>query len=144
MYFIVFLFKNLNMKNYIEIQPSSEILFEVIPGASSTSILTLTSTYSAYLAFKVKTTAPKDYIVRPNQGVIKPYESVDISIILNLKKSISDKSHRFLVEVAPTELCENSGVDDLVSFWASNPKNTVDSRKLSVMIEQPKENTQQI
>lgn len=35
--------------------------------------------HSSPVAFKVKTTAPKQYCVRPNSGRIEPGESVDVS-----------------------------------------------------------------
>lgn len=40
------------------------------------------NTTDAHLAFKVKTTQPRRYLVRPNQGVIAPGESETIGIIL--------------------------------------------------------------
>ncbi|OAL40644.1 hypothetical protein AYO20_00380 [Fonsecaea nubica] len=41
-------------------------------------ILKLTNPNSQPVAFKVKTTAPKQYCVRPNSGIIAPNESVDV------------------------------------------------------------------
>ncbi|GEQ71479.1 hypothetical protein JCM33374_g5163 [Metschnikowia sp. JCM 33374] len=47
-----------------------------------TEYLTLHNTSSEALAFKVKTTAPKLYCVRPNASIVAPGESVEVSIIL--------------------------------------------------------------
>jgi len=34
-----------------------------------------------HILFKVKTTEPNNYIVRPNQGVIRPESSINVKII---------------------------------------------------------------
>ncbi|GLB38395.1 putative VAMP-associated protein [Lyophyllum shimeji] len=44
--------------------------------------LTITNHNSQPVAFKVKTTAPKLYCVRPNSGRVEPGESVDVSVML--------------------------------------------------------------
>ncbi|TXT06031.1 hypothetical protein VHUM_03504 [Vanrija humicola] len=38
--------------------------------------------HSSPVAFKVKTTAPKQYCVRPNQGRVEPGENVEVQIVL--------------------------------------------------------------
>ncbi|RCK57862.1 Vesicle-associated membrane protein-associated protein SCS2 [Candida viswanathii] len=48
----------------------------------TTEYLTLSNPTNTPLAFKVKTTAPKLYCVRPNASIVKPGDSVQISIIL--------------------------------------------------------------
>ncbi|PPQ91678.1 hypothetical protein CVT25_012891 [Psilocybe cyanescens] len=44
--------------------------------------LTITNNNPQPVAFKVKTTAPKLYCVRPNSGRVEPGESVDVSVML--------------------------------------------------------------
>lgn len=48
--------------------------------------LTISNLNEAPVAFKVKTTAPKLYCVRPNSGRIEPGESVDVSVMLQAMK----------------------------------------------------------
>ena len=43
-----------------------------------TVLLTLTNIKDAPVCFKVKTTAPKQYCVRPNAGVVEPRASADV------------------------------------------------------------------
>jgi hypothetical protein len=52
----------------------------------STTVLRLKNTGDSTVAFKVKTTAPKQYCVRPNCGNVKAYETVEISVILQPMK----------------------------------------------------------
>ncbi|KZT39954.1 VAMP-associated protein [Sistotremastrum suecicum HHB10207 ss-3] len=49
-------------------------------------ILTVTNKNAHPVAFKVKTTAPKLYCVRPNSGRIEPGESVDVQVLLQAMK----------------------------------------------------------
>ncbi|KAJ3369519.1 phosphatidylinositol-binding protein scs2 [Allomyces arbusculus] len=47
-----------------------------------TATLTITNRENATVAFKVKTTAPKQYCVRPNSGIIGPHEAITVQVIL--------------------------------------------------------------
>lgn len=44
--------------------------------------LTITNTSSGNLAYKVKTTAPRQYVVKPNQGIIDKGQKVAVDITL--------------------------------------------------------------
>lgn len=48
--------------------------------------LTVSNPNSQPIAFKVKTTAPKQYCVRPNSGRIEPGEKVEVSVLLQPMK----------------------------------------------------------
>ncbi|KAK0530622.1 phosphatidylinositol-binding protein scs2 [Tilletia horrida] len=48
--------------------------------------LQVTNTNSQPVAFKVKTTAPKQYCVRPNSGRIEPGEKVEVQVLLQPMK----------------------------------------------------------
>ena len=37
---------------------------------------------SSYVAFKIKTTAPKRYCVRPNSGLLAPDDIMDVKVML--------------------------------------------------------------
>ena len=45
----------------------------------SSSNLTVTNTSEKRITFKIKTTAPKRYCVRPNQGIVEPGSTVSIA-----------------------------------------------------------------
>ena len=44
-----------------------------------TTKLTLKNPTNTHVGFKVKTTAPKQYCVRPNSGIIEPHENACVS-----------------------------------------------------------------
>lgn len=58
--------------------PSSEI---------ATTDLALKNPTDDQIAFKVKTTAPRRYAVRPNSGVLAPGESINVSGIQVTRKT---------------------------------------------------------
>lgn len=67
--------------------------------------LTIKNTSSSPLAFKVKTTAPRQYCVRPNAGRIEPGRSFDVTVLLQAMKEDPAPDARckdkFLVQSAP-------------------------------------------
>ncbi|KAJ2238178.1 phosphatidylinositol-binding protein scs2, partial [Coemansia sp. RSA 455] len=54
--------------------------------AVTQDMLRLTNKNNSPVAFKVKTTAPKQYCVRPNAGRIEPGESVEVQVVLQPMK----------------------------------------------------------
>ncbi|GKZ00918.1 hypothetical protein MPSEU_001043300 [Mayamaea pseudoterrestris] len=68
----------------LEIDPASELEFVLSPNeTTSTAILILRHAGGmGSMAFKVKTTQPRRYLVRPNQGLIAPGGSEEVQIML--------------------------------------------------------------
>lgn len=53
--------------------PINAISFDIVPNEpSAAAYLTLINKSPSQVIFKVKTTMPNNYLVRPNQGVIAP------------------------------------------------------------------------
>lgn len=50
------------------------------------------------VGYKIKTTRPRDYVVRPNMGMIIPMQHVDIEVTLS-ENTVPDSTHKFLIEV---------------------------------------------
>jgi len=76
----------------LDISPAVALQFTLTPGSSNgdskdgASRCTMTLTHphdtKSHIAFKVKTTQPRRYLVRPNQGVVAPGKSETVTIIL--------------------------------------------------------------
>ncbi|RLV96587.1 Vesicle-associated membrane protein-associated protein SCS2 [Spathaspora sp. JA1] len=103
----------------------------------TTESLTLTNTTSTPLAFKVKTTAPKLYCVRPNASLLAPGESLDISVILQgfaepLPSDYKCKDKFLLVSLPAPELTDASRVGENWSNLESRYKSQMVSKKLRV------------
>lgn len=89
------------------------------------------------MAFKVKTTAPKLYCVRPNASIIKPGETVDVSIILQAfaQKLPSDYKckDKFLVVLVPCPASlDAASVPEQWAELESSQKQALTSQKLRV------------
>nr|XP_015209178.1 PREDICTED: vesicle-associated membrane protein-associated protein A isoform X1 [Lepisosteus oculatus] len=90
------------------------------------------------VCFKVKTTAPRRYCVRPNSGVIEPGSSVTVSVMLQpFDYDPNEKSkHKFMVQT----IFAPPNVSDLEAVWKdAKPDDLMDS-KLRCIFELPSEN----
>ncbi|KAF9452974.1 PapD-like protein [Macrolepiota fuliginosa MF-IS2] len=100
--------------------------------------LTITNQNSQPVAFKVKTTAPKLYCVRPNSGRVEPGESVDVSVMLQPLKEeppLNSKcKDKFLVQstlITPEK--ETMALHDLWLSPDMTDEGTVQQQKLRVL-----------
>jgi len=86
-----------------------------------------------FLTYKVKTTAPKRYSVRPNLGVIAPGDTAEVQVILNYLKDPLPPNQkckdRFQIQSIVTE---NSEFNDhtLKEFWKDIDEAKVKKQKL--------------
>ncbi|KAK4686107.1 hypothetical protein P7C73_g4023, partial [Tremellales sp. Uapishka_1] len=66
----------------VVLNPSSQLGFNRPLTNLSKKSLSIHNPNSHPIAFKVKTTAPKQYCVRPNSGRVEPGETVDVQVLL--------------------------------------------------------------
>lgn len=102
-----------------------------------TEHLTVTNTSKTPLAFKVKTTAPKLYCVRPNSGVVQPGSSLQVSIILqglaqNLPSDYKCKDKFLLVSLPAPNFTDSAKVTEAWSSLEAQHKDSLVSTKLKV------------
>ncbi|KAF1960111.1 VAMP-associated protein [Byssothecium circinans] len=103
-----------------------------------TQNLRLTNPHGDPLAFKVKTTAPKQYCVRPNSGRIEPGATVEVQILLQAMKEDPPPDakcrDKFLVQsVLVTADKEFSNVASLWSHIEQTSKSSIQERKIRVL-----------
>ncbi|CUA69969.1 putative protein C17C9,12 [Schizosaccharomyces pombe 972h-] [Rhizoctonia solani] len=86
----------------VSLNPSNQLGFNRPLTQIVRRTLTVTNHNDQPVAFKVKTTAPKLYCVRPNSGVIEPGDSVDVAVLLQAMREdppLSTKcKDKFLVQ----------------------------------------------
>ncbi|KAK6203291.1 uncharacterized protein RJT21DRAFT_26005 [Scheffersomyces amazonensis] len=104
----------------------------------TTEYLSLSNSTATPLAFKVKTTAPKLYCVRPNASIINPGDSLKIAIILQgfsqpLPKDYKCKDKFLLVSLPCPQLTDASKVGESWASLESEFKSEVVSKKLRVV-----------
>lgn len=67
----------------------------------------------AQVAFKVKTTSPKKYCVRPSSGILEPGASKDIQVIMQAQRelppSLEDVKDKFLVQYTSAQDAKEVG-----------------------------------
>ncbi|XP_015669746.1 vesicle-associated membrane protein-associated protein A isoform X2 [Protobothrops mucrosquamatus] len=90
------------------------------------------------ICFKVKTTAPRRYCVRPNSGIIDPGTAVTVSVMLQpFDYDPNEKSkHKFMVQTifAPTN------ITDMEAVWKDAKSEELMDSKLRCVFEMPNEN----
>ncbi|XP_034744893.1 VAMP (vesicle-associated membrane protein)-associated protein A, like [Etheostoma cragini] len=120
------------------LDPPSDLKFKGPFTDVVTTNLKLKNPSDKRVCFKVKTTAPRRYCVRPNSGVIDAGATVIISVMLQpFDYDPNEKSkHKFMVQT----IFAPSNVSDMDSLWKdAKPDDLMDS-KLRCVFELPSEN----
>ncbi|KAL8088887.1 hypothetical protein AgCh_038593 [Apium graveolens] len=88
--------------------------------------LKLGNSTDKHVAFKVKTTSPKKYFVRPNTGVIQPWDSCVITVTLQpQRESPPDMQCKDKFLLQSTQVAPHTDIDELpldtVRIYLRNP-----------------------
>ncbi|GLD50817.1 vesicle-associated membrane protein-associated protein A isoform X2 [Lates japonicus] len=120
------------------LDPPSDLRFKGPFTDVVTTNLKLKNPSDRRVCFKVKTTAPRRYCVRPNSGVIDAGAAVNISVMLQpFDYDPNEKSkHKFMVQT----IFAPPNVSDMDLLWKdAKPDDLMDS-KLRCVFELPSEN----
>lgn len=125
----------LKLENLLVIDPPQELKFKGPFTQPVTSHMSLKNPTDKKILFKIKTTAPKKYCVRPNCGSVDPKSSVEIAICLQpfVFDPNEKNKHKFMVQslVAP------DGELNADQLWKDvNPEQLMDA-KLRCTFEMP-------
>ncbi|GAU11101.1 hypothetical protein TSUD_197250, partial [Trifolium subterraneum] len=122
----------------LQIDPA-ELRFVFELKKQSSCLIQLGNKIDQYIAFKVKTTSPKKYCVRPNIGVIKPNEKCDFTVTMQAQRTAPPDMNckdKFLIlsTVVPFGITE----DDITSdMFAKDTGNYIEEKKLKVVLVSP-------
>jgi hypothetical protein len=72
--------------DFLSLSPDKDLFFKKPLTTTSKQPVTITNSHSEPVAFKIKTTAPKQYCVRPNSGRLAPGESCSVVVLLQAMK----------------------------------------------------------
>jgi len=104
-----------------------------------TNTLNIQNSISKPVSYKVKTTAPKRYIVRPNTGIIQPDQSVEIQVTLTGSKDKPDNLRardKFLVQsIILSE--EQAANVDLKELWGAAKEEDIIKHRLKAYFTKP-------
>ncbi|GAA6057985.1 hypothetical protein JCM3770_004599 [Rhodotorula araucariae] len=117
----------------VTLSPSSQLAFQRPLTQLVKRTLSVSNHNSQAIAYKVKTTAPKQYCVRPNSGRIEPGETVDVQVLLQPMKEDPAPGakcrDKFLVQsVIITPEREGVALSDLWSVVEKEEKERTDGQ----------------
>ncbi|KAJ3314892.1 phosphatidylinositol-binding protein scs2 [Boothiomyces sp. JEL0838] len=107
----------------MEVQPDGDLVFKQSAGQNPKQSITITNNNAEAIAFKVKTTAPKQFSVKPNGGRLEPGEKCEIMILLQIKEGATFDAKRrdkFLVQsikLPNLKLDEQQMITKIAELW---------------------------
>ncbi|KAL7144554.1 hypothetical protein ABFS83_07G020100 [Erythranthe nasuta] len=118
----------------VEIQPR-EVKFVFELKKQSTCIVHLGNVTDQYVAFKVKTTSPKKYCVRPNVGVIKPKSTCDFTVTMQAQKLAPSEQCKDKFLVQSTVVRFGTTEEDITpSMFSKGSQKYIEETKLRVIL----------
>lgn len=127
----------------LELTPSGELRFEGPFDNVVTSFLQLYNPTPNRICFKVKTTAPRRYCVRPNSGIVDPMNKVNIAIMLqpfeNNDSQNDRNKHKFMVQ--SVVIGNEQGDINQDNLWKSITADNIMDSKLKCVFHIPSNTT---
>ncbi|ORX34575.1 PapD-like protein [Kockovaella imperatae] len=109
----------------VELNPSSQLGFPRPLTQLVKRSMTIHNPNSSPIAFKVKTTAPKQYVVRPNSGRVEAGETLEVLVLLQPLSSEPPPhakcKDKFLVQSA--FISPDEEMKSLAEMWSETEKN---------------------
>lgn len=101
--------------------------------------ISINNTTDKRIAFKIKTTAPKKYVVRPSSGVLEPKTIVQVQVIMQAQKEFptdfaKDCKDKFMVQTVA--LADGEEVDK-DSLFKDTTREGLKEARLRVVLEGP-------
>ncbi|KAI1418684.1 VAMP-associated protein [Hypoxylon sp. FL1857] len=122
----------------VEIDPQ-ELGFHRPFTAEVSEVLRIRNPNTHPVAFKVKTTAPKQYCVRPNSGRVEPGKEVEVAVILQAMKQEPppDTKCRDKFLVQSVAITGDKEFANLASIWDAIDKSSIQEKKIRVVFLPP-------
>ncbi|XP_010544367.1 PREDICTED: vesicle-associated protein 1-3 isoform X1 [Tarenaya hassleriana] len=118
----------------VNIQPT-ELKFPFELRKQSSCTMQLTNKTNNYVAFKIKTTNPKKYCVRPNTGIVSPGTTCNVTVTMQAQKEVPPDMQckdKFLVQsvVVPDG---TTSKDIMANTFNKEPGKIIEEFKLRVV-----------
>ncbi|XP_075395753.1 motile sperm domain-containing protein 2 isoform X1 [Tenrec ecaudatus] len=113
----------------LHISPAEELYFGTAESGEKKTLIVLTNVTKNIVAFKVRTTAPEKYRVKPSNSSCEPGASVDIVVSPHGGLTVSAQD-RFLIMAAEMEQPSGTSPAELTQFWKEVPRNKVMEHRL--------------
>ncbi|KAM4699110.1 motile sperm domain-containing protein 2 [Discoglossus pictus] len=113
----------------LHVSPAEELHFGSRESGERKCTIVLSNVTKNTVAFKVRTTAPDKYRVKPSNSSCEPGATVDIVVSLHAA-FVASLQDRFLVMAAEMEHPSGTSAQDLAQFWKDVPRNKVMEHRL--------------
>lgn len=126
----------------LKLTPDGELRFRGPFTDVVTAELKLSNPSEKRVCFKVKTTAPKRYCVRPNSGIIEPNQSVSVAVMLQpFDYDPQEKNkHKFMVQ---TMFAPDGPIESQEQLWKEATPDMLMDSKLKCVFEMPADSSSQ-
>ncbi|NP_001088926.1 motile sperm domain containing 2 S homeolog [Xenopus laevis] len=114
---------------FLHISPAEELHFGSKESGERKCIIVLSNVTKNTVAFKVRTTAPEKYRVKPSNSSCEPGSTVDIVVSLHAA-FVASLQDRFLVMAAEMEQPSSASTQELAQFWKELPRSKVMEHRL--------------
>ncbi|CAF3350653.1 unnamed protein product [Rotaria socialis] len=123
----------------LQLIPNGDLVFKGPFNTVSMTSLKLQNSGNERLAYKIKTTAPKRYCVKPNSGFLESHGSASIQVMLQPQAAGQDDDrtkHKFMVQWADVP---STYSEDVENFWKQDLSkcNVHDSKLKCIFAEEP-------
>jgi vesicle-associated membrane protein-associated protein A len=127
------------LEQVLSIVPPHELKFKGPFIEPVQTVMTLKNPTGKKIAFKIKTTAPKRYCVRPNCGELGPKEKAEISVILQpFDYDANERNkHKFLVQTVVIDPNADYAEDGKSFQWRDIADDRIMDSKLKCSFEMP-------
>ncbi|XP_042378370.1 vesicle-associated protein 2-1-like [Zingiber officinale] len=119
-----------------------ELSFEVELEKPSPCNIKVVNNTEHHVAFKVKTTSPKKYFVRPNASVVQPWDSCTVTVTLQAQKELPPDMQckdKFLIQSA--KVPPTNDIDEIPKdTFNKDGEKVIEELKLRVVYNPPSQN----
>ncbi|CAD5117125.1 DgyrCDS5933 [Dimorphilus gyrociliatus] len=124
------------LEQVLQLEPYHELRFKGPFTDVVTSELVLKNPLDKKVCFKVKTTAPRRYCVRPNGGIIDPNSTVTVAVMLQpFEYDPNEKNkHKFMVQ---TMIVPEGHIENLENLWKNASGEKIMDSKLKCVFDMP-------
>jgi len=124
--------------DHLNITPSDSLEFVVMDFQKETlDIINLKNVTEDVVTYKVKTTAPEKYRVRPSTGLIQPGAAVDVNVYLPPGMHSTNRDKFLIMSLVVADSESERGINELNELWKSASKDDiVEHRIRCVLIDQ--------
>lgn len=118
------------MLQLLTITPQDSMTFTVQQSNSESQpqAIRMSNIQESLVAYKVKTTAPEHYRVKPTVGVIEAGQTVEVSVQLTPGSAVTASRDRFLVQSTPVNVDNYKG--DITEYWRTVEQGKVNEHRL--------------